>query len=1096
MNEVFYQLWCFNSLKQARGFGVICTFWSSGFYQNEATNPTAWATHWGDGLRAGLEKWDDGNTSNGDGWSSDCTSVESNYVWSGGSVNSKDTCTLCTTGFYQNDPSNPTLWIPHWGDGIKAGGEKWDDQNNTGGDGWSSDCATIETGWVWSGGSLTAKDIWIYWADGLYQNDAANPTLWVPHWGDGRKAGNEKWDDANTMSGDGWSSNWLSVETNYVWSGGTSNSKDTWSLWSYGFYQNDPLNPTTCITHWGDGKRAGNEKWDDANTIDGDGWKGDWSSVEQNWVWSGGNPNSIDTCTQCLHGLYQNDNLASTICVPHWGDGFKAGDEKWDDGNTDDNDGCKGDWSKVEDQWICSGGSLYAKDIWSFWTSGFYQNDHFNPTSCITRCGDEKRVGDEKCDDGNEVNGDGWSRDCKIIEENYIWLGGSSNSKDICTLCSPGTYLNKEHNFWLPSWGDGLRAGNEKWDDGNTKSGDGCSEDCTFIEPSWVWSGGTPTSKDNWTYWASGWYQNNPANPEFWVSKWGDGFRVGFEIWDNLNNKNDEGWNSCSEIKEFYIWNGGNDTTADKWKAWSQFFEPNKDKSEWIIKPAINLIVTIFVFIAIAWISAFALFTFIMNPRARFIDIEYIQKVVLLPLVNVKLIPSFTNFFYYMSYSLLGFQFTGLSNIILICTGDEQENRMLSLLNFFSTSTLSNTIIYFVFGFLIVVVFGIIRTIILYLFLWNRCVLLAKYANDKLNVIFFSRILVGYLFFGWLLTCISSISEITHVINKQLSWSLLFPALILLFWISLIFFLICMSLFIKDDQNILVKIDLITFKQKDSSQSDLNKGSNKEIELIDMHKDNKNYIIEEDKEDMNNKINQTVINTNNQESSREIFLEVPQGEGDNEHIDIAELHDGGEENSSHEDSQASDPENHKEEGSKNHREWTYNYTFGDYNEEIRQKSNEEIRQKSNEENAGHNNEISDEINNEDIAVDKNDGINKKIDENNQNNGQIANQNKKEIEGLREGDNLNKGDASFYTAALLIHQILIVLCLIVISSNPIIKIIAFIIIQIIYIVWLRRSRPFINNFENKHKFFNEMYIILYLCIMLLLHFWDEEVTIIL
>ena len=537
----------------------------------------------------------------------------------------------------------------------------------------------------------------------------------------------------------GFCGNWLSIEINYVWSGGTSNSKDTWSLWISGFYQNDPLNPTTCITHWGDGKRAGNEKWDDANTIDGDGWKGDWSSVEQNWVWSGGNPNSIDTCTQCLNGLYQNDNLIPTICVPHWGDGFKAGDEKWDDGNINDNDGCKGDWSKVEDQWVCSGGSLFAIDIWSFWSSGFYQNDRFNPTSCITRCGDEKRVGDEKCDDGNEVDGDGWSGDCKIIEENYIWLGGSSNSKDICTLCYPGTYPNKEHNFWLSRWGDGLRAGNEKWDDGNTKSGDGCSENCTFIEPSWVWLGGTPTSKDNWTHWASGWYQNNLTNPEYWVSKWGDGFRVGSEIWDNLNNTNDEGWNSCNEIKEFYIWNGGNNKTADKWKAWSQFFEPNKDKSEWIIKPAINLIVTIFVFIAIAWISAFTLFTFIMNPRARFIDIEYIQKVVLLPLVNVKLIPPFTKFFSYMSYSLLGFQFTGLSNIILISTGDKQENRMLSLLNFFSTSTLPNTIIYFVFAFLIVFIFGIIRSIILFLSLWNKWVLLAEYANDKLNDIFFLK---------------------------------------------------------------------------------------------------------------------------------------------------------------------------------------------------------------------------------------------------------------------------------------------------------------------------------------------------------------------
>ena len=773
----------------------ICTYWSSGFYQNDATNPTVWLTHWGDGLKAGSEKWDDGNTSNNDGWSSDWTSVESNYVWSGGSVNSKDTCSFCSTGFYQNDPLYPTTCITHWGDGIKTSGEKWDDQNNVGGDGWSSDCATIETGWVWSGGSLATKDIWVYWTEGLYQNDATNPTLWVPHWGDGMKAGNEKWDDANTINGDGWSSNWLSIETNYVWSGGSPNTKDTWSFWSSGFYQNDPLNPTTCITHWGDGKRAGNEKWDDANIIDGDGWKGDWSSVEPSWVWSGGNPNSIDawsfwssgfyqndplnpttcithwgdgkragnekwddaniidgdgwkgdwssvepswvwsggnpnsidawsfwssgfyqndplnpttcithwgdgkragdekwddgnindndgcssdclsidsgwvwsggtsttkdTCESWSKGFYPNDVTSPAFCIPHWGDSIKAGNEKWDDGNIKDNDGCKGDWSKVEDQWVCSGGSLYAKDIWSFWNSGFYQNDPLNPTTCITLWGDGKRAGNEKCDDDNEADGDGWSGDCKIIEENYIWLGGSSNLKDICTLCSPGTYPNKEHNFWLPRWGDGLRAGNEKWDDGNTKSGDGCTENCTFVEPSWVWSGGTATSKDNWTYWASGWYQNNPANPEIWVSKWGDGFRVSSEIWDNLNNMNDEGWNSCNEIKEFYIWNGGNDTTADRWKAWSQNFEPNKDKSEWIIKSDTDLMVMVFVFVAITWISTFSLLTFIMNSQARFIDIEYIQKVVLLSLLNVKLIPPFTRFFSYMSYSLLGFQFTG-----------------------------------------------------------------------------------------------------------------------------------------------------------------------------------------------------------------------------------------------------------------------------------------------------------------------------------------------------------------------------------------------------------------------------------------------------
>ena len=29
--------------------------------------------------------------------------------------------------------------------------------------------------------------------------------IWVTHWGDGKRAGNEKWDDDNTNPNDGWS---------------------------------------------------------------------------------------------------------------------------------------------------------------------------------------------------------------------------------------------------------------------------------------------------------------------------------------------------------------------------------------------------------------------------------------------------------------------------------------------------------------------------------------------------------------------------------------------------------------------------------------------------------------------------------------------------------------------------------------------------------------------------------------------------------------------------------------------------------------------------------------------------------------------------
>ena len=111
---------------------------------------------WGDGLRVGSEKWDDGNTSNGDGCSSNCLTIESGYQCAGGSSTSKDICVNWGTGLYQNYPSNPTEWISICGDGIKAVTEACDDGNLISGDGWSADWSTIESGFICSGGTCSA----------------------------------------------------------------------------------------------------------------------------------------------------------------------------------------------------------------------------------------------------------------------------------------------------------------------------------------------------------------------------------------------------------------------------------------------------------------------------------------------------------------------------------------------------------------------------------------------------------------------------------------------------------------------------------------------------------------------------------------------------------------------------------------------------------------------------------------------------------------------------------------------------------------------------------------------------------------------------
>ena len=132
---------------------------------------------------------------------------------------------------------------------------------------------------------------------------------WVTFWGDGLRVGSEKWDDENTKSGDGCKSDWSSVESGYVCSGGNSTSKDKWTICANGYYQNDASNPTTCVTKWGDGIRKGSEAWDDGNAVSGDGCPSDCLKVEDGWIWFGGFFGVIVNIIKMLSiKLFQNRN--------------------------------------------------------------------------------------------------------------------------------------------------------------------------------------------------------------------------------------------------------------------------------------------------------------------------------------------------------------------------------------------------------------------------------------------------------------------------------------------------------------------------------------------------------------------------------------------------------------------------------------------------------------------------------------------------------------------------------------------------------------------------------------------------------------------
>ena len=663
-----------------------------------------WITVWGDGLKAGTEKCDDGNTINGDGCNSSCTSVESSWVWSGGSTTSRDTCTFCSSGLYQNSATTPTTCVPHWGDGKKAGTEKWDDANTNNGDGCNSSCTSVESSWVWSGGSTTTSDTCTFCTSGWYQNDATTPTTWVTHWGDGKKAGTEKCDDANTNNGDGCNSLCTSVESSWVWSGGSTTTSDTCTFCSSGWYQNDATTPTTCVTHWGDGKRAGTEKCDDGNIINGDGCLSDWSAVQSSWVWSGGSTTTIDTCTECTAGYYQNNALTPTSWVTIWGDGFEAGTEKWDDANTNNGDGCKADWSSVETGWVWIGGSTTSRDTCSFWTAGFYQNSATNPETWVPHWADGLRVGTEKWDDNNTNNNDGCKSDCSGVESGWVWSGGSSASQDTCTFCTSGWYQNDPNipNVWVTHCGDGLEAGTEKWDDSNTNNGDGWKSDWSSVDSGWICKGGSTTSKDVCQKWSAGYTPDSSTNPENWITVCGDGKRAGSELCDDGNTSNGDGWNSnCSTIEYDWAWNGGDGNNKDVWQKWHLCYEISKDQRD-CIPSDIPYRIKQFAAIYLAVLCIGFIFNLLSTKMygcssiSTFGVFYQIQIFVLIPMIGADVSSDSIYFFEYVKDLLVSFNllphrsiFFGYGNVFS-SLNYSQSNWYLNLIGLSSGSSLYN----------------------------------------------------------------------------------------------------------------------------------------------------------------------------------------------------------------------------------------------------------------------------------------------------------------------------------------------------------------------------------------------------------------------
>ena len=269
------------------------------------------------------------------------------------------------------------------GDGIVTEEEECDDGNADGNDGCSPVCA-IETGWQCiSPGQPCVQEVVV--------NDAIC--------GDGQVADNESCDDGNQDADDGCAPD-CTIE-------------DGWTCDNPGMpcvqISIDPEN--VC----GDGEITGDEECDDGNAKDGDGCSSD-CTIETGWICElPGTP-----CTQ-------QPEEPGDIC----GDGKISGDEKCDDGNAKDGDGCS---SKcvVEKGWICA-------EVGK---------------ACSTVCGDGILAGKEKCDDGNTKANDGCTAKC-AIEESYLCKEAGSpctpefDNKTSIKILGVGNSLMRDSTIYL-----------------------------------------------------------------------------------------------------------------------------------------------------------------------------------------------------------------------------------------------------------------------------------------------------------------------------------------------------------------------------------------------------------------------------------------------------------------------------------------------------------------------------------------------------------------------------------------------------------------------------------------------------------------------
>ena len=306
----------------------------------------------------GSEECDDGNTTSGDGCSATCVVEEDE----GGGT---------------SPPPPPPA--AQCGNGVVETGEQCDDGNQVSGDGCSGAC----------------------------QLESQPPAIC----GNGTVEGSEQCDDGNQVSGDGCSSS-CTIETGPVCGNSVLESGeqcDDGNLASGDGCSSAcqiELPPAVC----GNGQVEGAEQCDDGNQVSGDGCSAS-CVIEAGPACGNG---QVEGSEQCDDGNLQNGDGCSSSCQaevilgPTCGNGLVETGEQCDDNNTISGDGCSSS-CQTEGEVPPTGEPGGGEEP----GGGTEGPSGPGGGTAPAMCGNAIVETGEQCDDGNQVSGDGCSRNCR-----------------------------------------------------------------------------------------------------------------------------------------------------------------------------------------------------------------------------------------------------------------------------------------------------------------------------------------------------------------------------------------------------------------------------------------------------------------------------------------------------------------------------------------------------------------------------------------------------------------------------------------------------------------------------------------------------------